>query len=118
MRIFERRLEVFIGASVGSTSSRSWISGTDPAIATSTSENMIVVYILLFDEIRDQWELIMFSTAIAQRLATRGASPVQPSLVNEPFSDLGALRPHFENDVVLTRVITLRPESSFDRVEI
>jgi len=43
------------------------------------------VYILLFDEIRDQWEL---------------------------------LRPHFENDVVLTRVITLRPKSSFDRVEI
>jgi hypothetical protein len=31
------------------------------------------VYILLFDEIRDQWELIMFSTAIAQRLATRAA---------------------------------------------
>ena len=29
------------------------------------------VYILLFDEIRDQWELIMFSTASAQRLATR-----------------------------------------------
>jgi hypothetical protein len=29
------------------------------------------VYILLFDEIRDQWELIMFSAASAQRLATR-----------------------------------------------
>ena len=77
------------------------------------------VYILLFDEIRDQWELIMFSTAIAQRLATRAASPARSaSLVNKPFSDLGARRPHFENDVVLTRVITLRPESSFDRVEI
>jgi len=31
------------------------------------------VYILLFDEIRDQWELIMFSAANAQRLATRAA---------------------------------------------
>ena len=31
------------------------------------------VYILLFDEIRDQRELIMFSTASAQRLATRAA---------------------------------------------
>ena len=31
------------------------------------------VYILLFDEIRDQWELIMFSTASAQRLARRAA---------------------------------------------
>jgi hypothetical protein len=41
------------------------------------------VSILLFDEIRDQWE---------------------------------PLRPHFENGVVLTRVITLRPKSS--RVEI
>ena len=59
MRISERRLEVFIAASVGPTSSRSWISGTDPAIATSDSS----VYILLFDEIRDQWELIMFSVA-------------------------------------------------------
>ena len=29
------------------------------------------VYILLFDEIRDQWELIMFSAANAQRLATQ-----------------------------------------------
>ncbi len=26
------------------------------------------VYILLFDEIRDQWELIMFSAASAQQL--------------------------------------------------
>jgi hypothetical protein len=33
------------------------------------------VYILLFDEIRDQWELIMFSAASAQRLATRAALP-------------------------------------------
>ena len=33
------------------------------------------VYILLFDEIRDQWELIMFSAASAQRLATRSARP-------------------------------------------
>ena len=31
------------------------------------------VYILLFDEIRDQWQLIMFSTANAHRLATRVA---------------------------------------------
>ena len=31
------------------------------------------VYILLFEEIRDQWELIMFSTASAQRLARRAA---------------------------------------------
>ena len=31
------------------------------------------VYILRFDEINDQWELIMFSTARAQRLATRAA---------------------------------------------
>ena len=45
MRIFERRLEVFIGASVGSTSSRSWISGADPAVATSKSEDMIVACI-------------------------------------------------------------------------
>ena len=29
------------------------------------------VYILLFDEIRDQWELIMFSAANAHRLATQ-----------------------------------------------
>jgi hypothetical protein len=52
----------------------------------------------------------------SERPATSNAScttwPVQPSLVNEPFSDLGALRPHFENDVVLTRVINLRPKSS------
>jgi len=45
----------------------------------------------------------------SERPATSNASgatwPVQPSLVNEPFSDLGALRPHFENDVVLTRVV-------------
>jgi len=33
MRISERRLEALIGASVVSTSSKSWISGTDPAIA-------------------------------------------------------------------------------------
>src|SRR5262249_31405290 len=32
------------------------------------------VYILLFDEIRDQWELIMFSTASAQRLASMRAA--------------------------------------------
>ena len=38
MRTSEQHLEVFIGASVGSISSRSWISGTDPAIATSKSE--------------------------------------------------------------------------------
>ena len=76
-------------------------------------------YVLLFDEIRDQWELIMFSAASAQRLATRAALPgLFSPVVNEQFSDLGALRPHFENDVVLTRVITLRPKSSFDRVEI
>ena len=31
------------------------------------------LYILLFDEIRDQWELIMFSAASAQRLAARAA---------------------------------------------
>ena len=42
------------------------------------------VYILLFDEIRDQWELIMFSTAIAQRLATRAASP-------GPFSPVSSM---------------------------
>ena len=30
---------------------------------------------------------------------------VQPSLVSELFSDPGALRPHFENDVVLTRMV-------------
>ena len=57
----------------------------------------------------------------SERPATSNASgttwPVQPSLVNEPFSDLEALRPHFENDVVLTRVINLRPKSSFGRVE-
>src|SRR5262249_8496198 len=38
------------------------------------------VYILLFDEIRDQWELTMFSAASAQRLATQRhdlAPPVQ-----------------------------------------
>jgi hypothetical protein len=42
MRPSERRLDVFIGASVGPTSSRSWISGTDPAIATSKSEHVTV----------------------------------------------------------------------------
>jgi hypothetical protein len=33
------------------------------------------VYILLFDEIRDQWELIMFSAASAQRLRERHDPP-------------------------------------------
>ena len=42
------------------------------------------VYILLFDEIRDQWELIMFSTASAQRLATRAARP-------GPFSPVSSM---------------------------
>jgi hypothetical protein len=72
IRISERRLEVFIGVSVGSTSSRSWISGTDPAIAKVRGRDSSV-YILRFDEINDQWELIMFSTARAQRLAPRAA---------------------------------------------
>jgi hypothetical protein len=31
------------------------------------------MYILGFDEIRDQWELIMFTSARAQRLTTRAA---------------------------------------------
>jgi hypothetical protein len=31
------------------------------------------VYILLFDEIREHWELIMFCAASAQRLATPAA---------------------------------------------
>ena len=35
------------------------------------------VYILLFDEIRDQWELIMFSATSAQRLATRATRRFQ-----------------------------------------
>ena len=66
MRISERRLEVLIGASVGSTSSKSWISGYGPdyrnvkVIGHDSS-----VYILRLDEINDQWELIMFSTARA-----------------------------------------------------
>jgi hypothetical protein len=42
------------------------------------------VYILLFDEIRDQWELIMFSTASAQRLATRAPRP-------GPFSPVSSM---------------------------
>jgi hypothetical protein len=42
------------------------------------------VYILLFDEIRDQWELIMFSTASAQRLATPAARP-------GPFSPVSSM---------------------------
>jgi len=33
------------------------------------------VYILLFDEIRDQWELIMFSAARTQRLRERHDPP-------------------------------------------
>ena len=33
------------------------------------------VYILLFDEIRDQWELIMFSAARTQRLRERHDAP-------------------------------------------
>ena len=36
------------------------------------------VYILRFDEINDQWELIMFSTARAQRPAMRASRPVSP----------------------------------------
>ena len=59
MRISDRRLKAFIGGRVVSTSPKSWISGTDPAIATSKSEDVTVA----------------------------------------------ALRPHFENDVVLTRVV-------------
>ena len=47
------------------------LCGTDPAIGTSKSERMTIACILLFDEIRDQWELIMFSAANAQRLATQ-----------------------------------------------
>jgi len=42
MRISKRRLEVFIGASVELASSKSWISGTDPATATSKSKARIV----------------------------------------------------------------------------
>ena len=46
------------------------------------------MYILLYDEIRDQWELIMFSAASAQRLATRAT---RPCLWPRP-SGLGGLR--------------------------
>ena len=44
-----------------------------------------------------------------ERLAISNVSgmnwPVQPSLVSELFSDPGALRPRFENDVVLTGMV-------------
>ena len=68
-------------------------SGTDPAIATSKSEDVTVACISSSStKIRDQWELIMFSAASAQRLATRAALPgLFSPVVNEQFSDLGAL---------------------------
>jgi hypothetical protein len=56
----------------------------DAARARNATNGFPDEYILLFDEIREQWELIMFSTAIAQRLATRAASP-------GPFSPVSSM---------------------------
>jgi hypothetical protein len=55
------------GRGVGSTSWKSWISSTDPAIATSKSGRMTIACTSsLFDEIGDQWELILFCAAPSQ----------------------------------------------------
>jgi len=71
MRFSERRLEVFIGANVGYIIEimDQWYGPGYRYVKVRGHDSS--VYILRLDEINDQWELIMFSTARVQRLATR-----------------------------------------------
>ena len=71
MRFSERRLEVFIGANVGYIIEimDQWYGPGYRYVKVRGHDSS--VYILRFDEINDHWELIMFSTARVQRLATR-----------------------------------------------
>ena len=71
MRFSERRLEVFIGANVGYIIEimDQWYGPGYRYVLVRGHDSS--VYILRLDEINDQWELIMFSTARVQRLATR-----------------------------------------------
>jgi hypothetical protein len=64
------RLELLIGAAVGSTSLKWSTSGTELTIATFKGSDD-GIYMLRFDEIRDEWALIMFVSARAQAMAAR-----------------------------------------------
>ena len=63
------------------------LSGTDPAIGTSKSERMTIACILLFDEIRDQWELNMFCAAPAI-----GENRCRPKIRTEKITGLSSER--------------------------
>ena len=68
-----QRLELLIGAAVGSTSLKWSTSGTELTIATSVKGSDDGIYMLRFDEIRDEWALIMFVSARGQA-PTAGAA--------------------------------------------
>ena len=63
------------------------LCGTDPAIGTSKSERMTIACILLFDEIRDQWELNMFCAAPAI-----GENRCRPKIRTEEITGLTSER--------------------------
>ena len=71
MRFSERRREVSIGANVGYIIEimDQWYGPGYRYVKVRGHDSS--VYILRLDEINDQWELIMFSAARVQRLATR-----------------------------------------------
>ena len=75
MRFSERRLEVFIGANVGYIIEimDQWYGPGYRYVKVRGHDGS--VYLLRLDEINDQCELIMFSAARVQRLATRITRP-------------------------------------------